>query len=148
MFNLFCSSLAVKKERAVLCVKRMVVTLWRGGKKVDCPLLLMCDLTSFANGNFNLGEGKSWTRAGGREHGVRFWWNCRRAGIFRTGTFLGNFCGIFGEEQIWEVKDWDIEPRVLRHTWLLPNCWCSLSAANQNVNCYINKCIKWAHCVL
>jgi len=26
-------------------------------KKVDCPLLLMCDLTSFANGNFNLGEG-------------------------------------------------------------------------------------------
>lgn len=44
-----------------------------GKKKVDCPLLLMCDLTSFANGNFNLGEGKSWTRAGGREHGVRFW---------------------------------------------------------------------------
>jgi len=25
-------------------------------KKVDCPLLLMCDLTSFANGNFNLGS--------------------------------------------------------------------------------------------
>lgn len=37
-----------------------------GKKKVDCPLLLMCDLTSFANGNFNFREGGEVVETGGR----------------------------------------------------------------------------------
>lgn len=41
-----------------------------GKKKVDCPLMLMCDLTSFANGNCNFGEGVD---KGGTEHEMWFW---------------------------------------------------------------------------
>lgn len=58
MFNHFCSSLAVEIRWLLVCVcEKDGYQTW-GWVEEDCPLLLMCDLTSFENGEPRGGVGR------------------------------------------------------------------------------------------